>query len=741
MMGYKVFTRKSNAQAHFSKIGARQIFRAFVLSTTVLSANAYAQQVDDIVVTAQRREERLQDVPVAVTALSSRQLDVAGITSSRELTLVTPGLNFSQNGFLAQPQIRGVGTRGSSAGDESVVPIYIDGVYQPSQQAAFFEFSNIERIEVLKGPQATLFGRNAMGGAINIVTTVPSQTFSAKFAGSYSSYDRIVGDGYINIPLGSNLAFNVAVHANTDDGYVYNLTTHEKDRARENSFGTRGKLLWNASDDINVTLGANYIDSFSDTAFSGYPLDGNTAGLQVNPNLVLAKRYQTSTTFDPYFKMHQWGAYLDARAQLGFGELAFVLSRIEFTGHILTDSDASTVDFTRAEFGITNNTWTGDLRLTSNSDGPFKWILGAFAISGDAAFGRGPSLYLARATPTGATTALIADTTTRAISVFAEGTYTLFDRLSITAGLRYSYEKRGITQYRSSTPYPATTIIPPTYYAANEDSFPKLSPRLTVKYDFTPATNIYATYTQGFKSGLFNGSTIVAAGVLPPVVKPEVLDAFEVGLKTQPTRAIRFNAAAFYYDYSNLQVSARDVATGGTFLQNAAGAEIYGGEAELAWAATNRLNLSAGLALTHARFTSFPAASTFVRRPDGRGNLSVILDASGKEIPRTPGTTANLTADYTAPLSGGSLTLSGTYYYASNSFWDVYELFDNHGGHHQVNARVMWEPQSEAYRLTAFVENLTNDNRPIVQQISTSGTYESNVRPRAFGIKLEVFVK
>jgi iron complex outermembrane receptor protein len=696
-----------------------------------------AQQVEEIIVTAQKREEKLQDVPVAVTALSARQLDNSGITSTKDLTLVTPGLNFSQNGFLAQPQIRGVGTRGSGAGDESSVPIYIDGIYQSSQQAAFFEFNNIQRIEVLKGPQGTLFGRNAMGGAINIITTDPTHDFNGRIAASYARFEQRVGDAYLNVPLSSTLAANVSLHANADSGYVKDLNNYKGgNRARSSSFGVRSKVLWTPNDTVDVVLGANFITSHDDTAFSGFPVKGDTIGLFVNPNIVVAQRYQTSTNFHPYFTLHQDSEFVKVHSRMEGFDINFSVAHMFTTDHIKTDSDSSIIDYTVAEFVARQESYNSELRFTSNGDGPFKWIVGAFGVTDNSSFGHGASLYLSRATPTGSTSALIADTTTRAYSVFAEGTYTLFDKLSLTGGLRYSSERRGINQYRSVTPFPAKVILPLAFYANNSATFTKVSPHVSLKYEFNDRVNAYVGFSQGFKSGIFNASTIVAAGVKPPVVNPEVLNSIEGGIKTELTRAVRFNVSAYTYDYKNLQIASRDV-TGGTVVQNAASARIYGGEAELTWAATRELNLNAGLALTHARFKSFPAASIVTLRPDGHGNVSGFANESGKAIPRTPDTTFNLSADYTVPLMGGSMVLSANYFYTSNYYWDVANIFDNEGSHSQINARAAWTAPGGDYRITLFAENLNNDDRPIVRQISTSGTYESNVMPRSVGVKLD----
>lgn len=701
-----------------------------------------ASGLEDIVVTAQRRSERLQNVPAAVTALTSRALETAGINSTRNLTLVTPGLNFTQSGFSPQPQIRGIGARAVGPGDESTVPIYIDGIYQPSQQAAFFEFSGIERIEVLKGPQGTLFGRNAMGGAINVITREPSQDFDASIAGAYETFKRKVLDAYVNIPLTSSLAMNVSVHGDADEGYIKPLYDAAHDMVgRQSSLGARAKIRWTPSDVFDVTLGGSYIERSDTTGFSGHPRDGSTIARIANPNVIIADKYQSSLSFEPVFDLDQRSAYVQAKYAASAFDVNLSLAYSRTSIDVKSDSDSTTVNYAAIQYSQASEAYIGELRLTSTGDGPFKWIVGTFGISEDGSYGRGDTLFLSKGSPTGSTLALIVDTTTRAISGFAEGTYTLFDRLSLTGGLRYSYEKRSITQFRSVTPNNSALpfgvgILPPLPYASGTKSFTDLSPRFTTKFDFTPRVHAYATYSRAFKSGLYNASTVGPAGAAPRALNPEKLSSVEVGLKSEPTRSTRLNLSAYTYDYTDLQVSSRD-SNGGNLVQNAAAARIRGGEAEFSWAVLNGLNFNAGAAYTDARFSSFPAANVFTPRADLGGNISGFADVKGKRIPRIPEVTFNAGADYTLPLASGNLTLSGNLFWTGNYYWDFANRFDNEGDHVHINTRITWTSEDRRNKVSVYSENVTNDDRPINQLISANSTYQAEVRPRIFGIRYE----
>ncbi|ACG78955.1 TonB-dependent receptor [Phenylobacterium zucineum HLK1] len=720
-----------------------RLFACASATSLALSAGAaMAQEIEEVIVTAQKREESLQEVPVAVTALSAEAMAKAGVTESRELMYITPGLVFTQGSFVSRPQVRGVGTRAVGPGDEATVPLYIDGVYQSSQHAGFFDFNNIQRVEVLRGPQGTLFGRNAVGGAINIVTYDPSPNPEMRLAASYGRFNERKGDIYLNGGLSENLAANIAIHANADDGYVKDLVSGDS-VARTSSFGVRSKLLWRPIENTKVIVGAAYINSHDDTALKTHPIDGITAAKLVDPNVLIPTGYNSALSVDSYFGMHQTSAWANSVSTFSGFDLTFLGSWQKTELGSSGDSDGTVVDSSYSAFSVDDRSYTAELRASSNGEGPFQWIAGLFYFQGQARYGFGDTYFLVRGGPTAATQILQSDSDATSYAVFAEGSYDLTERLSLTAGLRYSTETRDFRQWNDrrvlapgQTPPPPPPNGPPV-----SSEFDKLSPRLSVKYAFSDRVRGYFTYSQGFKSGLYNASA--AALPLTPV-KPEVLDSYEVGLKTEPARGVRLNAVAFYYDYKDLQVSARNV-SGGLTLQNAATAEIYGSEVELAWAPRPNWSVNAAVAYNHARFKDFPGAQIFQLRPPTvvngvtvttPGYLQVLGDASGNHLPKAPDWTFNLSTLYTTPLWGGELALSGLLYWSDEYYSDNGNSYKE-PSYENLNAQVAWTDPGERWRFTLWGENLTNTKRLRTNSLSGGGNIGILAPPRRYGVSIE----
>jgi iron complex outermembrane recepter protein len=242
----------------------------------------------EIIVTAQRRQEKLIDVPISVTAMSGAALEKSGTTDMRDLTFVTPGLNFQAFGNSAQPNIRGIGSTSSSVGDGSNVPIYVDGVYQPYQGSNYVKFNSVERIEVLKGPQGTLYGRNAAGGAIVIKTKDPSFTTEGKLGASYARFNDFQGDLYLSAPIiADRLAFNVSAQVIDSGGFRRDINLNETlGFTRYHAF--RGKLLFDSGSKVTVLLSAHYQNGNDLKGFGNQPYQGNTAVRRSNPSLLIA---------------------------------------------------------------------------------------------------------------------------------------------------------------------------------------------------------------------------------------------------------------------------------------------------------------------------------------------------------------------------------------------------------------------------------------------------------------------
>jgi len=698
------------------------------------AADTQSSGLEEIVVTAQKRTERLQDVPVAVTALSSAKLMVSGITDTKSLSTVTPALNFGQTSAFAQPYIRGVGSRGNTAGDEQVVPIYIDGVYQTGLTAGLFRLSSVERIEVLKGPQGTLFGRNALGGAINIVTRAPSFAPKMEIGGGYGSFAEVKGDVYATGGLTDTLAASLSLSGSRDHGYSYDVFRKQR-AARADSKDVRGKLLWKPSASFEATLGGHYTATRDNTGLSDYPYNGNTSARTRDPNVLIGKDYTLARDTQSDATTHAWGADLNATYSHPGFTVTSISSYNKFTSRFIADNDATPVFVSYFETEQTYKTFTQELRAASDGNGPFKWIVGGYYFHDDV------DVPLFRNAPT---TLQTAKQQTRAIALFGELGYNITAKLSVLGGLRYSHERRSMTS--------ANLVSTATY--ADEISFDDVSPKATLRYNLTDKQQVYATFSTGFKAGIF---------VLPvPVtgiqkVEPEKLKSYEIGYKGDLSSSVRLNLAAYYYDYSNVQVASQvQIGTSGpplftpitsALLQNAATVQVYGGEAELSLAPTRNLTIDLNAAYTHAEYADYekaavaePIVVSGTNVPTLTGTKTVYRNVSGNQVIRAPEFTAGINATYTVPtpVFGGTLRGNMTAYYNSGFPFDVIGRITS-GSYETVNARLTWRSPNDQFEISAWATNLTDDDHIISVSESAVADRAARTRPRSFGADFRIY--
>ena len=581
------------------------------------------------------------------------------------------------------------------------------------QHANAFQLSNIKRIEVLKGPQGTLFGRNAVGGAINVLTLDPGKEFALKASATYGRFNLRQGEVYVSVPLSDRIGFNLSGFVSADDGYIADLVRGGMANPTATE-AVRGKILIRTGDEGELKLIGFYTHVSDPTAVAVRPLGGNTAArAAVPPVIIVDQPYRSALDFQPIEYYHTEGASIQFRQGLGGVELTALGSFQNTSSLSQTDSDASPRVLAFTVVGVGDKTYTGEVRISSIGNQNFNWIAGGYYFNGEACY---CSLISAGAAPTDATQR------SKAYALFAEASYRLGESLTLTGGLRYSDEIRNIFTLRGGI-----------FLGQDSKRFTDVSPRASILYALSEKARVYATYSRGFKSGVYNTSSVT----LPLVpVDPEYLNAYEIGLKTEPTRQLRFNLSGFYYDYQNLQVSSRNTATNLTVLQNAATAESYGIEAQLDASVSRNFNLSAAIAYTHSRFKAFPSANVTVPRSNLTGNTSAFIDASGNVLPKAPDFTGNIRADYTVPLSSGSLRFATSLYYSSKYFSEVSNRLQT-DAFVTVNARISWLSEGEHYQVTGFIENLTNNRHALT--ISTAANADTIVdsRPRSFGIKVQ----
>ncbi len=695
--------------------------------------------LEDIVVTATRREERLQNIPVTVSAITANTLGGAGIVEVRSLTQVVPGLNGARNLSVNLPVIRGVGSSGVTVGDESNVATYIDGIYQADPFSTSLELVEVERVEVLKGPQGTVFGRNATGGLINIITPDPKFEAHGRIS---AKYGRMRGDAndydlraYITGPLTSTIAADLAALYRKNDGYIKNLASGGY-LGRTRVIDLRSKLLFQPSDSARIILTGQYADS-NDQTTAAQPFNNNSAGLFDPPlvaggapipvpNVILPTRpWQTSLSFTPRTDYERYN--LSLRSQFEFDGFNLETSTGYMNAKNAQDADSDSSNIYRGSTLITlkSDTFSQEVRLLSNGAGRLKWIVGAYYFnldgSMDIALGGAP-----RSTVPPSFTFLAPEVKTTSWAGFAEGTYELTDTFFVTVGGRYSSEKRKLRQALNGVSLVAPAPGFDTDGVARK-SFNKWTYRIALRYNFADDANLYASYGTGFKSGVFNG-----LGFSGVATDPEEIKAWEVGVKADPLPWLRTNISAYYYDYTDLQVNAR--APGGLafLLQNAATAEIYGAELEVTAAPTDDLQIRTAIAYTHANYKDFPDSPLFVALPQG-GNLQTTTDASGNQMTRAPRFTFNLGFNWGRDFAGGRIGISGNLFHSAK----VYHDFANtlmQKSHQLLNGEISWTTPDENLRFFLWGTNLTNAK--VAQQISPGalGTYVVYERPRRLGI-------
>ncbi len=676
----------------------------------------------EILVTAQRREQRLSDVPISITAISGEALTKGGVLQSTDLGTVVPGMQVQIAGAFAQPTVRGIGTTVTSAASDPNVALYIDGVYMPSQAGNAFNFADVQRIEVLKGPQGTLYGRNATGGAINITTLRPSGTPKLKLSAGFGSFDEVRLNGYASAPLGSRAAFSIAGLFVNDDGYARDVLRGVR-LATTRDAALRGKLLLEPMDALEVTLAGDWSKRTDITIYSLKTINDNTASAAA---IIPPGRDERALSFTPDATVENYGGSVRATLDLGGVTLGSISSLRKVLLHALTDSDRTQVNGGSAEFNTSQKTFTQELTLTSGSGGPFSWVAGVYYYNDLAKH------YNFRVNGNPSVTAQIRS---EAISGFAEGTYEISDALSVIGGVRYNSEKRELD---SSRP----TGTPRTLEAG--ERWNSFTPRASLRYRLTDDTNVYATYSKGFKSGTYN---ISAFSNVP--VDPEKVDAYEVGAKFYRS-GFSVNGSAFYYVYDDIQIQAVNLATGLTNLSNAAEAEIYGFDMDFKLPVSPNFDLAGGLAYTHGEYSRFPGALVTIPRTSPAvcganphrpcGNVQTTADVSGNAMVRSPRFTATLTPTVRGDIGLGEIEATATFSYNSGYYWDVGNRLKE-PSFLLINGQVALTPKDSPLRISLWGRNLTNKLYSAYTVDTTAGDASAFARPRTFGFTLALDIE
>ncbi|HEY2402875.1 MAG TPA: TonB-dependent receptor [Steroidobacteraceae bacterium] len=743
-------------------LGAGLAFQALAWGQQAVSAGPQQPAGDileEVIVTAQKRNENLQSVPIALTVLSADQVAQAGITSTTDLGLVTPALTVVNQAGNLLPHIRGVGTTAFGAGFENPIAVYVDGVYLAASDASLLTLNNIAQVEVLKGPQGTLYGRNATGGSIQITTRNPQTTFSGEATVGYGNYQTAVMKAYVTGPIvADTLAADLAVSAtHQGKGYGTNIFNGQDVYKTDRDVAVRSKWLWTPSDATTVRFIADYAESAGSQNSTFKEAPGTQP--EFVPPVPALRPWDFDGDFQPHDGFKGGGGSLRIDQDVAFAELSSTSAYRRSQEYIAFDADGSPQAIEAIGPLLEDDRqFTQELQLTSIQSGPLQWVAGAFYMHSDAkddpvhvTFGSpfvypfvpspAPPFFLV---PPISSSSVSGDERTDSWAVYAQSTLAVTPADHLTLGLRYTADHRHLLASETGTlasGIPGVPDIP--IYPLSPNPFVPVAPidesrtfskptwRFAFDHRFSDEVLGYVSYNRGFKSGGFNPGVPTDAPY-----NSEVLDAYETGVKTDLwDRRMRLNAAAYYYDYKNIQVG--HFVQGNIGYYNGAAAKIYGADADLEVLVTRELTLTAGAAWIHDRYSSFPNAIYFTPNPAG-GNFSSIESARGNRLPLTPDATFNLSADYRQPLPGGAqLGLNVTYSY-SDSYVFAPDNILRQPAFSMVGAAMSWTAPGERFIASLWGKNLTNEGVANAILESAIGSLSAYQPPRSYGINLEM---
>jgi len=657
----------------------------------------------DIVVTAQRRSELSRDVPISIISMSADQLEQANVNELSDISKLTPGVRFQGSSNFQQPSIRGVSTGLVGSGVGSNVGIYVDGFYSSTATGSDFQLLNIQNIQVLKGPQGTLFGRNTTGGAILVTTLRPDTDTQAVVEASYERFNAQRYQAYATAGLSDTLAVDVEGLIRKGDGYMRNIVTGSSRESAYESWSVRTGVGWEPTDGLSLLLRYNHTDNDDPSYLQTNAFVSDSRALTIGttiPGAIIATKpgeVAKSATQPVSFQSNSDVIQFTVEADVGFADLSsFTQYRAEKSS-AFTDLDASSAPVFYINIPQRVKIFTQELILASKRGPKLQWTLGAFVLDQRDRFP--PTL----ASVGGGAPLLTAETylQTRSFAAFADVTYEAGNNLFFTGGLRYTHE-RGLNAYRISGPL--TGNLGRTEYPNLEGNY--LTPRFVVRYKPSDTSSIYASYTRGVKAGIIDTNDSTASAT----IKPEKLTSYEIGYK-YGHRNLSFDLSAYYYDYKDLQVQ---IPIGSVVLvRNAATSRIYGAEAQARYNFGSGFDLSVGLAYNNARYRNFPNSQIFVQCLDPAacgpafGLFPIATsDSSGFRMPNAPEFTASLAPSYSRELGGGQMRLSANLYYSSSFFFDTSEQFEQNA-YATVDLRAEWTDPSERYTLAIYGTNVT----------------------------------
>lgn len=702
------------------------------------ATSTVAQQnvgIGDIIVTASRRAENVQKAALSIQAVSASMLTRANVSRPEELTAVAPGLQIGSAGPYAQAYVRGVGNYATNSFAESPIAFNLDGVYISRSWATRGMFYDLDRVEVLKGPQGTLYGRNASGGAINVITARPKLGQTSGFVeAQYGNYDHIQGTAALNLPLSDTVALRASGQIINRNGYLSDGFDDDKTEA------ARLQLFFEPNDDFSLLLSGNYQHIHGKGVGGGIlvrPSGKKFLGATENPlvkQIVQAEpgigAFNVFPKNDGFMDVSIYAVTAEMNWNLGFATLTLLPSYRE--------ADLAGLQYSPG-FSVRNNEHNEqqsfEARLGNDGD-RFKWVIGGYYFDERTTNGgNDPTLVVLQGVS--ATVSKRLEAKTRSYAAFGQGTYSLTDTLRATAGLRYTYERKTDDEltYNYSFPNQApppvcaggnfdpNTVAPPLFCRLDIPTVGKLTYNSVtwkggLEFDVAPRSMAYANISTGFKSGGF-----ISLAAAPNTFRPEKLTSFEAGIKNRfLDNRLQVNLEAFYWRYKDHQESfVGPTATPNVYAfitTNAGRAKTYGLDLDLLFQASPNDELSVKVQYNKSKYDEFKFDNlTSVFGPPVTGcavgpisNGKQTIDCSGKSLIRAPLWSGTASYNHTFDLgTSGSVTAGVDAQFASASYLSIDFLEAGRQRAYAItNADLTYRAPGGKLSITGYVHNVFN---------------------------------
>ena len=737
---------------------------AAVVAATIGLPAAAQQELEEVVVTAQKRAEDLQDTAIAITAISASTLDDLNISTAEDYEVLVPSLSVrtTPNRLF----LRGIGRVTNSLGTEPGVAVYLDQIYT-SEIGVLGRASSLttQQLDILRGPQGTLFGRNATGGAISVTSKRPTEEFEHEVRATVGNYDEFNWGGASSGPITDTLGYRVHAYGNKHDGYVENLGGKDIFDLDQTGFGAQ--LSWDVTDTLNVWVSwaSDEDDNLrSGINFPGYLITPYQPSLQTQDGFLVSEQYEWDKTNpnlrdrykvdqndelrtknprnNKYFTNVTWdldaltlkyiGGYFDGKFTAKNGDLGGT-----------SNPDVRLVESAEQE----STSYSHELQFISASDGPLQWVTGLYYYHNKTeqpyTIASLEADYLQNTVPLGTPTdpALVqpnlgnnlqykqnADLKVDSYAVYADGNYAFNEAWKLTAGIRYSYdEKEGREDQYVVADANATGlgVLFPIWEAGDfpanccgllvtdpalanrelDDDWNNVSGRLVLDYMFSDEQMVYASISSGYKAGGFRLGSIQEN----PSFDPEEVISYEVGYKGTYADVLRVNAAAYFYDYTDMQVLVNirnNVNLPVEQIVNADESEVKGFEVEATWLATEALTLMANYSYIDGEYTKFCCAVDTIVDPDGD-----LQDLSGNPLTQAPENKIFTNASYSWNTSTmGEFVLSGSYAWVDERQYDVFDTDATRAdSYYRVDASLNWYSPNQDIRVILSGKNLTEE--------------------------------